>query len=167
MKKYITLLFLAAAFGFVSCDVETKITPGGTAVEDMCGFWDVTVNGVDADGNIIDEDLLDGRFRFMTYNTADNSSSQMWIDDTESFWAIKFKVDVDYASRNFRAAMRPYDEAGTGNAEVLEGKILKNAGKSEHGMPCDSIFVSIRFDDDDPASPYDHYTYQGIRHGGY
>ena len=46
MRKYIIHLATAAIalVGFVACDVETNEKPGGTAVEQMAGFWDVRVH---------------------------------------------------------------------------------------------------------------------------
>ena len=51
MRKYIIHLVTAAIalVGFVVCDVETNEKPGGTAVEQMAGFWDVRVHEVNAD----------------------------------------------------------------------------------------------------------------------
>ena len=54
MRKYIIHLATAAIalVGFVACDVETNEKPGGTAVEQMAGFWDVRVHEVNADGTL-------------------------------------------------------------------------------------------------------------------
>ncbi len=38
-----------AALSLSSCDTETNVEPGGTAVEKMAGNWDVTFVGVDDD----------------------------------------------------------------------------------------------------------------------
>lgn len=60
MKKYISMFLVALVgmFTFVSCDPETDEKAGGTAVEKMAGLWVVTVDAVDEDGNVIDENLL-------------------------------------------------------------------------------------------------------------
>ena len=58
MKKYISLAFMAVAlsFGFASCSVETDEKPGGTNVQKMAGLWDVQVDAVDENGNVLYED---------------------------------------------------------------------------------------------------------------
>lgn len=152
MKKYISLAFMAMAlsFGFSSCDVETNEEPGGTNVQKMAGRWDVTVDVVDANGNVLYEDPYGlGTINIFTYNTADNSSTEMWLDDRENFWAFKMKVDVNYEARTFSCSEKDYDAAGTGTAVVTSGKILENAAKNLHGMPNDSIVFDIKFSDDE------------------
>ena len=43
MRKYIFIIALAllAIPALTSCDTETNEEPGGTAIEKMCGYWDV------------------------------------------------------------------------------------------------------------------------------
>ena len=59
MRKYIYIIALAllAIPAFTSCDTETKEEPGGTAIEKMCGYWDVVYDAVDANGNVLYEDV--------------------------------------------------------------------------------------------------------------
>ena len=141
---------MALSFGFASCDVETDEEPGGTNVEQMAGRWDVQVDAVDANGNVLYEDPYGmGTITIMTYNTADNNTTEMWLDDQEEFWAFKMKVDVNYEARTFSCSEKDYDADGTGKAVVTGGKILENAAKNLHGMPNDSIVFNITFDDDD------------------
>lgn len=157
MKKYISFAFMAIAlsFGFVSCDTETNEEPGGTNVQKMAGRWDVQVDIVDESGNLIMADPFRmGTITIMTYNTADNSMNQMWLDDNSEFWAFKMKVDVDYQARTFSCPEKDYDADGTGTAVVTGGKILEGAAKNLHGMPNDSIVFNIKFSDDDNNSTF-------------
>ena len=152
MKKYISLAFMAIAlsFGFVSCSVETNEEPGGTNVEKMAGRWNVMVDVVDESGNTIYSDPYGlGEITIMTFNTSDNSTNKMWLDDNGKFWSFKMKVDVNYRERSFSCSDRDYDAAGSGTAVVTNGKILENATKNLHGMPNDSIVFDIKFSDDD------------------
>ena len=90
MKKYISLAFMAIAltFGFTSCCVETNEEPGGTNVEKMAGRWNVMVDAVDESGNVVYKDPYHlGEFEIRTYNTADNSTTKMWLDDLGDFWS--------------------------------------------------------------------------------
>ena len=152
MKKYISLAFMAIAltFGFTSCCVETNEEPGGTNVEKMAGRWNVMVDAVDESGNVVYKDPYHlGEFEIRTYNTADNSTTKMWLDDLGEFWAFKMKVDVNYIARTFSCAEQDYDAKGSGTAVVTDGKILEEAAKNLHGMPNDSIVFNIKFSDDD------------------
>ena len=157
---------LMLAMGFTACDVETDEEPGGTNIEKMCGYWDVMWYAVDTNGEILDE-WTDGTI--YTYNTAGNSLTEMWIDDQDTYWAFKFKVDIDYTAKTFSATERDYDSAGSGKAVVTNGKILEGAGKNLHGAPCDSIAFEISFDDDPYPEAYgfDHYLVSGIKHSGF
>ena len=99
MKKYISMFMvaLAATFTFVSCDPETDEKAGGTAVEKMAGLWEVTVDVVDEQGNVLGKDPLGlGTININTYNTAANDADKMWLDD-DTFYGVKMKVNVtDY-----------------------------------------------------------------------
>ena len=157
MKKYISLAFMTIAFsfGFVSCDVETNEEPGGTNVEKMAGRWDVVVNAVDENGNVLYEDPYHmGTITIMTYNTSDNDGDKMWLDDRGEFWSFKMKVDVNYLARTFSADERNYNAKGSGTAIVTDGKVLEGAAKNLHGMPNDSIVFDIVFNDDDNGLKY-------------
>lgn len=142
MKKYISMMAMALmlSMSFTACDVETDEKPGGTNIEKMCGYWDVMWYAVDANGEILDE-WTEGTI--YTYNKADNSTTQMWLDDKGTYWNFQFLVDIDYNAKTFRADSRDYDAAGSGQAVVTNGKILEGAGKNLHGAPTDSIAFEV------------------------
>ena len=168
MKKYISMMAMALmlAMSFTACDVETDEKPGGTNIEKMCGYWDVMWYAVDANGEILDE-WTEGTI--YTYNKADNSTTQMWLDDKGTYWNFQFLVDIDYNAKTFRADSRDYDAAGSGQAVVTNGKILESAGKNLHGAPTDSIAFEVSFNDDSYPEKYgfDHYLVTGIKHCGF
>ena len=157
---------LMLAMSFTACDVETDEKPGGTNIEKMCGYWDVMWYAVDANGEILDE-WTEGTI--YTYNKADNSTTQMWLDDKGTYWNFQFLVDIDYNAKTFRADSRDYDAAGSGQAVVTNGKILESAGKNLHGAPTDSIAFEVSFNDDSYPEKYgfDHYLVTGIKHCGF
>jgi len=121
MKKYISMFAMALtlSWGFTACSVETDETPGGTAIQNMCGYWDVQIDAVDASGKVfIDTDgdawydpFSIGVTTLYTYNTASNSATEMWIegDGKGSFYDFKFKAPIDYAAGSFTATNIPYD----------------------------------------------------------
>lgn len=169
MKKYISM-FLVALVGvctFVSCDPETDEKAGGTAVEKMAGRWVVTVDAVDEDGNVIDENLLGKKIDLNTYNTAANDADKMWLDDA-AFYGVKMKVNItDYKNGKFEATpntcYNPSDDEA-GNVEFLKGQVLYGQGKNIHGAPVDSICYTVKFSDDDNALIY---RISGKRYSGF
>ncbi|MBR0389393.1 MAG: hypothetical protein IJK37_04760, partial [Prevotella sp.] len=128
MKKYISMMAMALllAMSFTACEVETDEKPGGTNIEKMCGYWDVVWYAVDANGEILGA-WTEGTI--FTYNTADNSTTKMWIDDQDTYYKFQFQCDIDYAAKTFTAGERDYDAAGSGKAILTNGKILEGAGK--------------------------------------
>lgn len=170
MKKYISM-FLVALVGvctFVSCDPETDEKAGGTAVEKMAGRWVVTVDAVDEDGNVIDENLLGKKIDLNTYNTAANEADKMWLDDGGNFYNVKMKVNVtDYKNGKFEAipntSYNPADDTA-GNVEFLKGQVLYGQGKNLHGAPVDSICYTVKFDDDEDGLIY---RVSGKRYSGF
>lgn len=172
MKKYISFvaLWALASVGLMSCDTETDEEPGGTNIEKMCGYWDVKVDAVDESGNVVLEDPFGlGTATTFTYNTSTNSTTEMWIDDQETFWAYKFKVNIDYAAATFSAPATTYADGTEETATITDGKVLYGAGKNIHGMPCDSIVYYITFSDDEYPAEYGYSKYRvaGIRHSGF
>lgn len=169
MKKYISMFMVALVgmFTFGSCDPETDEKAGGTAVEKMAGHWVVTVDAVDEDGNVIDENLLGKKIDLNTYNTAANDADKMWLDDA-AFYGVKMKVNItDYKNGKFEATpntcYNPSDDEA-GNVEFLKGQVLYGQGKNIHGAPVDSICYTVKFSDDDNALIY---RISGKRYSGF
>lgn len=78
MKKII--FFAAALLALAAC---SKDEIGGTAMQSMAGQWYCTVDAVDENGSPIDggEDYWGvGQTLVLTYNVADNNTSQMWVN---------------------------------------------------------------------------------------
>lgn len=78
MKKII--FFAAALLALAAC---SKDEIGGTAMQSMAGQWYCTVDAVDENGTPIKqgEDYWGvGRTLVLTYNVADNNSTQMWVN---------------------------------------------------------------------------------------
>lgn len=170
MKKYISMFMVALVgmFTFVSCDPETDEKAGGTAVEKMAGHWVVTVDAVDEDGNVIDENLLGKKIDLNTYNTAANEADKMWLDAGGKFYNVKMKVNVtDYKNGKFEAipntSYNPSDDSA-GNVEFLKGQVLYGQGKNLHGAPVDSICYTVKFDDDEDGLIY---RVSGKRYSGF
>ena len=102
MRKYVSMiLFVAlATLAFSSCDPETDEKPGGTKVEKMAGFWDVTIDAINADGTVKTKDPEGvGTVSMLTYNTVENVDNRMWIKLPKkgAFLQMHLIVPVNYA----------------------------------------------------------------------
>lgn len=154
MKNIFSLFIIAASFMMFSCSTETDIPVEGTAVQDMAGIWDVTIDALteDADGNLVSNgDIYGiGEFQIYTYNTNRNASDAFIINDMENFWNFTFECPVNYSSKTFACVDVPYYSGASSDetATITNGKVLLGAAKNLHGMPNDSIVFDIKFSDE-------------------
>jgi hypothetical protein len=143
MKKYIYILGLFV-IGISSCKKDEVI--GGTAVQDMSGEWFLQENG---EG---------GYIKIVTYNTSDDSSTQMWFDDEGTLWDVKGKVNVDVNNKTFSGTdieNQIYESKFT----VTNGKIIKGGAKGPvSNSVTDAISFDISFDDDDEPGKVYHFV---------
>ena len=146
MKKYILLFVTIFLFALQSCQKE--FDPGGTAVQKMAGDWWVTVDIIDVDGTYYPDGYGVGHFKMFTYNTAANLPTELWVDDQGNFWDYKLKVSVNYDKLEFSTTDWVQNESYDSKVKITEGKILLGAAKTPSGMPADSIYYKIQFDDD-------------------
>ncbi|MCD7721602.1 MAG: hypothetical protein LUI09_05170 [Prevotellaceae bacterium] len=162
MKKIAYLMIMACAGALLaSCD---KDEPGGTATEALAGEWYVTYDAVDADGNLIEQDIYGmGHTKVYTYNTAENTSTTLYVDDQGEFWEYKVRVNCDVGSLTFSSTGSVPNEYYDCNVLIEDGKILKGAATNPHGTAADSIVFYVTFDDD----PYIGYIYDKLRVTGY
>lgn len=174
MKK--VLYFAALLFGvtFASCSKEDI---GGTATESMAGDWYVTVEAIAEDGTVIDDDFNGGRVHMLTYNTAENVSTAMYIDDlgTEvgEFLGMKAKITCDPAGMTFTSNGSVDNETShskyvSDKLEITDGKILLKAGHQNNGSVADSIDFYLKYAEDAYANAYGYSKYHihGVRYSG-
>lgn len=96
---------------------KKKLEVGGTAVQKMSGDWIV----------LIDDDREEGNFIISTFNTSDNSSTQLWIQantlttEADGNFGIKGKINVDL------------------NAMTISGTNIANIGRSAAANPTFNI----------------------------
>ncbi len=146
-------LALTLVFGFTSCDEGGEPDPGQTAIVDMSGDWVVNIT---REG----EDYSHGHIS--TYNTSDDGTTQMWLDDNEEGWGLKAKVNLDLANKTFSGTDLPelyWDVTVT----ISEGKVIPNGATAPSGTVVDSITFNAVFSD----IPDEVWVYSGYKRTGF
>ncbi len=158
-------------FAGTSCDKEEV---GGTATEAMAGQWYVTMDGVDDNGQPLDDDYLDffgdGLFFVNTYNTSANDPTKMFIEELgDAYLGFYTRINAIPGSLEFATDGEVENLSGRFNAlTITDGKILLGAGHQNNGSPCDSIVFYVSFAGDPFPGMYGHSKYRvsGIRYSG-
>ena len=130
----------------ISCTKKT-LAPGATNTVAMSNEWWVTLS---LNGN----DLLGTRVLFATYNTSENVSDSLWLDDLNNGYQFKVKVLADPKNETFSvdSAQNEYYDI---RVHIANGKIIPNGGISKTGLKTDSLYMEATFGDDpDPTHIY-------------
>ena len=113
MKRILFLSVILAGLFVASCEKEEV---GGTATKSLAGQWYITIDAVDADGNVMTDDegstsgytdyFGTGRQVILTYNTAANTPSEMYLDmsmleDIDYFPFVGFKVLIPCSASSY------------------------------------------------------------------
>lgn len=157
------------AFVFTSCEKEEI---GMTATVKTAGEWYVEVLGCDENDEVIfeDEDLFGiGKWHCLTFNTAANDPTKMYVADLGAFWEYQVEVTVDPVAMTFATAGDDFIEnlSYECGVKVWGGKIVVNGGEQNNGSKADYIEYNIAFDDDSYAGVYyDHLKVKGVRYSG-
>ncbi len=143
MKKYILYItFLALIVS--ACDLKEDYVVEKSKVVDAAGEW--WVDYVDPAGH------GSGYLKLKTYNTSADDGKDFWITDDGEFWDYKVKCPINIDAFTFSGkdlANAAYDI----KIQVVNGKIIKNGGKSTSGVVVDSIYFELEFEDD-PGAKY-------------
>ena len=169
MKKALYILSILSLAIFASCE---KAPIDSTATVALAGEWVVTIDAVDADGNIKYEDPYGAGWdtRVWTYNTASNVDNKIFLDDIENdedyrFWQYKVLLDCNVNDLTFSG--NTTDLCNGINVVVTGGKITLNGTTTPSGTPADMIEYYIVFEDDDNAgAAYDRLYVHGYRYTG-
>ena len=183
MKKTLfSIMMMGLLVAFTSCEKEEI---ENTATVEAAGEWYVDIDAVNDNDDPIpggahyfgyDEE----RVHILTYNTADNSATKMWIDDMGWFDVGGYYGNPDYPNYSFKSVVTldPNNLTfSSNNAENLsgdfgitieDGKILKGAGKQKNGSRTDSIVFYVKYTGDPwyPDDGYTRYKVSGIRYSG-
>jgi len=147
MKKYFYILTLFV-LSISACKKDEPV--GGTSVQDLSGEWWVQIDG---EGDY---------YGISTYNTADNSLSQMWLNFTnlkgDADNTVFGKVSVNLDNKTFTGQkvvnVGTYEYSTPPTFTVTNGKVTPNGavGPSSKATT-DAIALDVEFSDD-PGTVY-------------
>ncbi|MFT3687357.1 MAG: lipid-binding protein [Phycisphaerales bacterium] len=160
LKNKLTIAFfgLLVLVSFTSCDEGGDPDPGGTTTQKFAGDWHIIV--LEDDG--VTPAFGGGYNLFSTYNASSNDNN-FWIDDHDSFWELKTKVQAtDFTNLTFSATDAEELYLGD-NVNITNGKIMKNAAHSFGGHVVDSIYFELEYVDD----PGTIYKFAGHKRTGF
>lgn len=151
--KKISYLFVALAMvtSFTSCDQDSLPDESDIALDafELRSTW---VVDIDADGDHQDFNTI------RTYNTGDNGTSEMWLDDLQHGWGLKAKVSVNPESLTFSGT--DLDELYYGvTVTISEGQIIRGNANTPSGEVTDSIYFKAEFSDL-PGVIWEYYGYK-------
>ena len=171
MKK---IVYMAASLllcmSIFSC---SKDEIGGTATESMAGDWYVTVDAVDANGEVVIEDFNEGSFHVLTYNNAENVGNKIFVDDQYNLLGMKALAICDQNTMTFATPdtvdnVTSHSKYVSDRVIVTDGKIIKNGGHQKNGSVADSISFFFEYTEDAYAEAYEYKKYHvhGVRYSG-
>lgn len=137
MKKLIYAVFAVVALALASCEkaevdmMETVAMAGDWVMEFSDGenSWEAT--------------------HCLTFNTAANIPTEMWVSDEGGFWTYQVKVKCDLSTLTFASDGWADNVAYESKVRISNGKITKNGLTLPSGRVVDTIAYDIEFDDDD------------------
>ncbi|MBN2261504.1 MAG: hypothetical protein JW735_01235 [Prolixibacteraceae bacterium] len=146
-RNIIYLLPLFFLFAVSSCMEDPEVW--NSKVVDMSGDWYVQYNhesyGVDPFGV--------GFAELLTYNTASDDGTEMWLTDvvggSATFWDYKVKVPVSTGALTFGSneALVNAVEGYEIGVKIMNGKIIEDAVTLPSGYVTDSIYFEVWFED--------------------
>jgi|SRR5690606_5383077 len=151
--KKLSYLFFAVAFMtfLTSCDQDSVADKSNINLDEI-GMRSTWVVDMTWDGSYA------GNSTISTYNTSDNSTNAMWLDDLGHGWGLKAKVNLDPSTLSFFG--NDLDELYYGvTVTITEGQIIKDGATTPSGEMVDSIYFKAEFSD----IPGEIWEYSGYR----
>ena len=152
MRKIISIFLALFALSFVFSSCKKTFDVGQTATVNMSNGWWLTFY------DAADSSQQSNTVFFTTYNTSENKTDSMWIDDLGNFWDFKGKVAIDYAAHTFNSTLSE-NQYYSSEAKILNGQIFPKGGHSKTGVVTDSIYFQIQFSDDGSSNGYETTFY--------
>ena len=161
MKRLIYALAASVLLVFsASCE---QFDPGQTATQNLAGNWLCTIYAPGESG----WDVYYAA-EFVTYNTAANLPTEIWVNDGEGFWGTRCKVAADSDNWTFGAPGVELLDNYNGTGQMIwGGKVTENGAKAPGtGTVVDKIEFFIAFADDEEPYAYPYYIV-GYRRTGF
>lgn len=152
MKKFLLAIFTVVSLTFASCE-KAEIEMMETVA--MAGDWVMTFS----DGSS-SYDIPHG----LTFNTAANLPTEIWVSDAGDFWEFQAKVKCDLNTLTFASDGWVDNVKYESKVRITNGKITLKGMTLPSGRVVDTISYDIEFDDDDPGNVW-HAT--GRRYTGF
>jgi hypothetical protein len=156
MKSIIRSLILLCVFAatFVSCETYSDPKVDYSPIYPLSGEWRVRIRNTNAD-TLVNKAAM---YTLVTYNTADNSTNQMWIratsniptfHPTSTLRTLKSKISCDVTGLSFSTTGVVQNIGVTSNAvidtiTITEGKVTLNSVLMPSGVMSDRISFKLK-----------------------
>ena len=138
MKKYLIYILAFVSVVITSCDKKEVYEEIDSQVVDASGEWWIKFSKTDYET---------GYLKVLTFNTADDLSTEMWISDDGNWKDIQFKCPVNISELTFGG--NSLDDINSDvTIDITNGKIELDAGLSTTGNITDKISFGISFSDE-------------------
>ena len=153
MKKYLFYIMIVAGLFMSSCDEKEDFEQIDSEVVEAAGEWWVQFSAGEYET---------GYLKVMTYNTADNTETEIWLSDRGNWKNVLCKCQIDLATLTFSGSNLE-NQNGDNTVTVKNGKIEKDAGFSTSGLATDKISFEIELSDEPGVT----YNAVGTRKTGF
>ncbi len=148
MKKYLIYLFVALGVVLSSCDKKEDYEQINSQTVDAAGEWWVKFSKTDYET---------GYLKVLTFNTAADVATEMWIWDKGNWMDVKVKCPVNISNLTFEGSS--LDNISSDNTvNITNGKIEKGAAVSTSGVVTDKISFEIELSNEPGV------VYQAVGH---
>jgi len=153
MKKYFIYILFLFVIAFSSCDVKEEYEQINSQVMEASGEWWIKFSKTGYET---------GYLKVLTFNTAADVATEMWISDNGNWKNIKVKCPVNIENLTF-AGTNLANTTTSMTVVIKNGKITKGGGLSTSGVVTDKISFEIELS----GEPGVTYKAEGTRKTGF
>ncbi len=153
MKKYLIVIVVVFSAIFSSCDKKDEYIEIDSQVVEAAGEWWIKFSKAGYET---------GYLKVLTFNTAADIATEMWLSDKGNWKNIKVKCPVNISDLTF-GGTNLANATTSMTVTVKNGKITKGGGVSTSGVVTDKISFEIEFS----SEPGVTYNAEGTRKTGF
>lgn len=153
MKKYLMLLIVVFSMVFSSCDEKAEYIEIDSQVVEAAGEWWIKFSKTGYET---------GYLKVITFNTAADIATEMWISDKGNWKDVKVKCPVNISDLTF-GGNGLVNATASMTVSVKDGKIANGGGLSTSGLVTDKITFEIELS----SEPGVTYKAEGTRKTGF